>query len=592
LAPRSALPTLSRPILGGRRASSGLPDHPLAPAGEEISLSRGAPAVVAWVVVAGLVVYPMAELLAASFSFGDRVGLGAYWQAITATGLLAATAHSLLVAGVSTLAATIIGALLAYCLNALDMPLLGLWRMLVLLPYLVPPFIGAIAWVELLGPAGYLNRLLMGWFNLASPPLSIYGAGGIIFVLALHNYPLVYLALAGSIGQLDLTFQEAGQIAGARPWHVLRTISLPLLLPALLSGALLAFVTALADFGIPAILGFSRSYYVLTTLLFRELQNFSDPNNLSVGAALSFFLVAITVVVLLVQSRVLAGREFSSATSRATGLAAPHSRSARRTAVGLVALVALVADAAPLAAIFLTSVTRAWGLAPAISNWTLGNFQYVLFTLPITVRSIRNSFLLAVLAGILAVALGVLIAFCGQRLRRWGGRWLDLVAAAPYSLPGTVVALAFILAFARPIPILGWNLYNTFWILLIAYVARYLAFGVRTVAAGLTQVHASLEEAAASAGARASKRARDVLLPLLRPSMAAGFFLVFMPCLRELTVSILLWSQGNETVGVALFSLQDEGNITAAAALSLVVVAFVLVGQALGRKVAGRGLAF
>jgi iron(III) transport system permease protein len=201
-----------------------------------------------------------------------------------------------------------------------------------------------------------------------------------------------------------------------------------------------------------------------------------------------------------------------------------------------------------------------------------------------TKRAIRNSFFLAVSASTVTVFIGLIIAYIVVKTQTKGKQLLDITASMPYSVPGTVFALGMIIAWNKEF-FGSFGIYNTIWIILAAYIARYMAHAVRTTSASLAQIHDSLEEAGRISGARWTQSFRDIVLPLVRPGIFAGWFIIFMPALRELTISVLLWSAGNETLGVAVYNLQEGGDVTSASALAVVMVAVVLTGNLLIRQV-------
>jgi iron(III) transport system permease protein len=236
----------------------------------------------------------------------------------------------------------------------------------------------------------------------------------------------------------------------------------------------------------------------------------------------------------------------------------------------------------PLLSMFVTAVLRYWGAPMTAANLTLDNFAYVL-KFEAARRAIANSLLLAAAAATVTMFVGVVISYMQVKAKLKGSRTLDFLATIPYAVPHTVIAIAMILAWARP-PV---SLYGTLWIILVAYLAVYLPFAVRTTNSTLQQVHDSLEEAARVSGAKLFSRLRDIILPLARPGMIAGWILVFMPALRELTVSILLYAHHTETIGVVVYNLQDAGYREIAAALASIVMGLLIVGNLVIRKLSG-----
>ncbi len=523
-----------------------------------------------------LVVYPSLTLVANAFALDGRPTLQHLLRTIGDPGTYVTLRNSLVVSTASAALGTALGTALAWLIGRTDLPGRRVWETVALLPYMIPPFIGAIAWVYLLSPVGYLNQIWMAITGSPDPLLVIYGPVGIVFVLTLYGYPIVYAAMRGVLERMDPALEEAARIAGARTAHVLREITLPLMLPGILAGAVLLFMSSLANFGIPAVLGFPARYFVLPTKIYATILNFDMPNNLQVAAALAMWLVVVAGILLWLQRLMLRRGRFVVVTGQAT--------SVQRVALGpwkwalaaVLGLFGVISVVLPLGAILVTAVIRAYGLPPVAENLTLQHFATVLTGIPKVQRAFFNSLGLSAGAATIIMALALALAYLIARLRIRGANVLELVIAVPYAVPGTVVALAMILAWLRPVPVLHLGLYNTIWIILLAYVARFLVFGVRTVMAGMKQVHESLEEAARISGSTGAQAFRDIVLPIIRPSISAGWFLVFMPAMVELTLSILLFSAGHETIGVVVFGLHEEGKIALSAAVAfLVTVALV-----------------
>ncbi len=531
-----------------------------------------------------LVLYPSAVLILQSLLVEGRLSLGHYVRLARDPSTYSVLTNSLIVSLWATAGGTAIGVVLAWLVSRTDLPGRRLWRTLVLLPYMIPPFIGAMAWVYLLSPVGYVNQAWMALTGSPDPLFVIYGPAGIILVLMLYGYPIVYLTALGVLGRMDSSLEEAARMAGAGPARVMRDVTLPLILPGILAGALLLLMSSLANFGIPAIIGFPARYFVLTTKIYATILNFDLRDNLRVAAALSMWLVIVAAVVLRLQRTLLGRRRFTVIGGQPGPQRLVSLGAWRHPAAAALTVFVVVSVVLPIAAIVLTSLIRAYGLPPTVANMTLQHYATVMLGVPKVHRAIVNSLGLAAAASTIIVVLAVGIGYMLARARIRGGAFLELLLTIPYAVPGTVVALAMILAWVRPVPLLGIRLYNTIWILLLAYVARFLVFGVRTVMAGVAQVHESLEEAARISGASRAAAFRDIVLPNIRPSLVAGWFLTFIPAVAELTLSILLFSVGNETIGVVVFGLHDEGKIALAAAVSVIVMLALLVINLLSRS--------
>lgn len=538
------------------------------------------------VVFVGVVaVLPMLRLLFEAVAPGGQFGIDAILRAWVRPATQTALAHTLTVGVAGTLLSLALGLALALLVALTDIRGRAAIVFCFMLPLMIAPQVSALAWIQAFGP----NSALLKALGLAPPPGApnpLYGPGGIILLLGLQHAPLVFLAVRAGLRRLPRDLVEAAQAAGASPLRVVRDVVLPMILPAMVAGTGLAFVSAIGNFGIPALLGIPAGYTVLVTLIYQRLAGFG-PLVLPEVAALALLLALIALVGLALQ-RWRAGRSDVRAVSLAA--AAPGWRLGRwRGPVEMAVWSFLtVILALPLSALLATSLVPAYGVALSFARATSEHYAYVLFDYPAARRAFANSFALAgAAAGLLmlvSVPLAVLAEWRGRRLLRV----LTAVAEFPYALPGVVLAIAMILVFIRPIPILGLGIYNTVWIILLAYLARFLTLALRPVAAGLAQLDRSLDEAAQGCGAGFLVRLRSIVFPLVLPSAAAGAILVFLTAFNELTVSALLWSSGSETLGVIVFSLEQAGETTAAAAVAMLTVlatlGLMLAGSLLGRR--------
>lgn len=538
------------------------------------------------VVFLGAVVYPSLTLVWQGLARDGRLSLANLAAVLGDADSWHVLWNSLYVSAWTTVLGGAIGTGLALLVARTDLPARRVFRTALMLPYLIPPFIGALAWLALAGPVGFVNQLWMAVTGLEEPLFRIYGASGVILALVLYNYPLAYLTVLTSLERMNPALEEAARSAGATPARTARDVTLPLIAPAIGAGAILVFLSSMENFGIPAILGFPAKYFVLTTKIYATILDFDRPHHLGLAAALSLLLVAVAGGTLAVQRWVLGGRAYGL--TRGAGGEPPRFPLGRwrRMAAIAVALFLLATSGAPMAAILVTALTRAYGMPLGWGNLGLQNFHTLLFKVPAVWRALGNSLLLAASAASIVVALGCVIAYVQVRTRARGKWALDTLVVLPFAVPGTVVALAMILAFLRPM--LGIALYNTIWIILIAYVARFLALAVKPIAAAFTQVHVSLEEAARSSGASLPRSLRDITVPLIRTALVTGWLLAAVRASTELTLSVLLWSVGNETIGVMVFNMHEEGKVLLSSALAVLVMAVALTSNLLLQRLTSR----
>jgi iron(III) transport system permease protein len=520
-------------------------------------------------IVAILSVLPFARLLLEGVmpdgAFSDSVVRRVLSSATTWT----ATGHSLVTALGGTLLAVLIGSIVALIVSLTDIRGRNTFVFCYVMPLMLAPQVVALAWIQMFGPSSPLLRTL-GVAPALGARNPLYSPGGIILVLGIQYAPLVFLTLRAGLRTLPQELLEAALAGGARPLRVVRTIVLPLMTPPLLAGVALCFVSCLGNFGIPALLGIPGNYLVLPTLIYQRLAGLG-PGALADVAVLSVLIGMIAMVGIVAQDVLLSRRDFRTTSAAIEARAFELRRWRLPVEIGLWT-VAFLALALPLAALLMTSLIPAVGVPLNAATATLDNFRFVLFEHAATRRAFGNSFGLSAAAAIAIVLIVVPLAYFLVWRRSRLLRAVNLVAEVPYALPGVVLAIAAILLFLKPLPVVGFSLYNTIWIILFCYLARFLVLGLRPVVSGYHQLDRTLEEAAQVAGARLLRRLRTIILPLVAPAAAAGALLIFLTAFNELTVSALLWSTGSETLGVVFFSFQQGGDSNYAAALGMLTV--------------------
>ncbi|WP_245197559.1 ABC transporter permease [Jiella mangrovi] len=515
----------------------------------------------------------MGRLLFEAIAPGGRLDAAPLLEVLTAPSTLTATVHSLVTALGGTAISLALGTLLALAVALTDMRGKAALVFAFLLPLMIPPQVTALSWAQLAGPSSPL-LITLGLAPPLGAPNPLYSAEGIILLLGIQHAPLVFLAVRAGLRGLPREMIEAARACGAGRVFVLRTIILPMMTPSLVAGGALAFVSAIGNFGIPALLGIPAGYTVLPTLIYQRLASFG-PSIISDVAVLSILVGALAFAGFAAQSLLIGRRDFRSVGAPSEALRYRLGKARLPVEIFAWAIIVLIL-VIPLIALIATSLVSAYGVPLSATTMTLGNYAEVLLRQDATVRAFRNSFLLAGGASLLLMLLAVPFA----ALIVWrGGRFLKslaMLAEVPYALPGIVLGIAAILIFIRPLPILGFSLYNTIWIIFFAYLARFLTLSLRPVVGAVQQLDRGLDEAARMTGASYLFRLRTVLFPLLAPAAAAGAVLTFMTSFNELTVSALLWSAGNETLGVIVFNLDDGGFTVLASAVAVVTVVVIV----------------
>lgn len=517
------------------------------------------------------IAYPLVQILLQSVFVNGKFSLALHQEVFSRADNFAAVKNSLIVAGASTVFATLFGTIIAFIVVRTDIPFKPAVKFLFLLPFAIPPLFAAMGWVQLIGPVGYVTRSVQNLFSISSVPWNIYSQEGIIFVMAVTMYPFVFLIVSGALQRMDSSLEEVARISGSSNFQIMRHITLPLVKTAILAGAVLAFIAAIDNFGVPAVLGMRIRYYVLTTMIYESL---SIPN-IPLATAMSMLLVVLAFVAIYAM-RVVEGeaKQYAVIGGKSIRPSVMRLGPARPFVILFIAVTLFFFVILPILSLFLTSFIKYFGAPIAWENFSFDNYERVL-RMRNTVRAIANSLLLAPMAATILIVVASLISYLNVKAKIWGASKLDTLGMVPYALPGSVIGVAALLAWMRP-PI-GPSLYGTIWILLAAYLMRYMAFGLRSTRATLQQIHDSLEESAMTHGASRLRTIKDITFPLLKPGIISGWILIFLPAFRELTVSILIWSSGSETIGVLTFLMQDAGQPQRAAVLASLVMPIILI---------------
>lgn len=513
---------------------------------------------------------PMVRLLQEVVIPGGHLSFSAVVAGLEDPTAWMAARNSVVVGVGGALFALILGTLVALLVTVTDIRLTQTLVLCYVTPLMIAPQVTALSWLQVFGPSSPLLHVL----GIAPPlgtPNPLYSAGGIVALLGIQYGPLVFLIMRAGLRKLPRELVEASQASGAGPFRVIFTIVLPLMTPSIAGAASLAFVSCVGNFGIPAFLGIPASYTVLPTLIYQRLAG-GGPAVLSGVAYLSVLIGVIAMVGIYLQDRFARRRDFRIST---TSLAVEPYRLGRwRLSVELLMwLLVVVVLVLPLIGLVMTSLVRGYGIVLSPKTATLENYRFVLVGYDASRRAFANSFVLALSAAVFSVLVAIPVGYVIAWGRARWIRWLNLAVELPYALPGVVLAIAALLMFLRPIPFTGIQIYNTVWIILFAYLARFLVLAVRPTVNGYAQLDRALEEAAEIGGAGLFTRLRTIIFPLVAPAAIAGGLLIFMTALSELTVSALLWASGSETIGVVIFSFEQDGDSKYAAALSAIIVA-------------------
>ena len=552
-----------------------------------VRLRRIEPAAILWVAAAAvlifLVIAPTLRLLLASFEGTETGGftIANYITAYASQRRLIAFGNSLLYGLAVTAVALVFAVPTAWAVARTDMPGKGLVRATILGAFITPPYLGAIGWILLAGPnAGLLNRAWMALTGSSTGLFNVYSFPGLVLVTALYAFPYVFVFTADALDRISSEMEEAANILGASPLRTIFRVTLPLALPAIFGGAIVAFLDTIALFGTPAIIALPARINIMTLQLW---QFFEFPVRAEAAAAYAVPLILITIIMLAVQ-RMILGRRGYVAFSGKGGARQPMVLGALRwVALGYCLLICALAVFLPFAALGRAAFSKAWGVGFSFANFTLDNFGR-LFTDAASRRVIMNTFLYAAGSACLAVTLALIVAYIVNRRLVRGAGMLAVLCMTPLVIPGIVLAIGFYAVYAPP-PL---ALYGTGAILILGYATRFLPIAYTNCAAGLRALNPEMEEAVRILGGNRIYAMRRVVVPLLKKSLVGSWLLVFIPATRELSTAIFLVAAQTRVISVMILDLSENGSFEILAALGFFLLGITIMIVLAGYRLVGR----
>ena len=460
--------------------------------------------------------------------------------------------NTLIAASATMVLGTLIAFPLAWLVGRTNLYGRKFFRSLFVLTYMVPPYVGAMAWLRLLNPnVGDMNvflRTLFGMAPDATGPINIYSLGGLIWVLTTFYYPYAFITISRAMEKMDPTLEEASRISGASPLKTLFTVTLPMMTPSLIAGALLVFVCAASCYGIPSIIGAPGKVHTVTT---RIIEYYGlGTQGLNDATGLAVFLMVIAIIVLYVSDVVMAKKQYITVSGKSTRPNTVDLRGWRVPLTVMVSLFAVIVILIPFATILTTSFKVDVGKSLRDpGNFTLGQWTLI-FSRQETMDCLKNSLIFGAVTATVGIVIACVMSYLLQRTRIRGRKLPDFMITLGSGTPSVVIALGLIMTMKGDF---GVNIYNTAYIMIVAYLIKYLMMGMRTVVSAMSQIHVSLEECSQVSGASWLRTMFRITGPLIFPSIAAGWFLIFIPSFYELSMTTLLYSNTTKTIGFQLY---------------------------------------
>ena len=493
--------------------------------------------------------------------------------------------NSFLFATGSAVIATVLAATLAWIAIRTNAPFRRFFELTAIVPNIFPPVMLAVAWTVLLSPrTGLINRTLMDIFSLSEAPFNIYSLWGMVFVESLITTPLAFLIVSASLYSMDPSLEESARVAGSSNLQIAWRITFPIVRPALLSAAMLNFVRAIESFDTPAIIALPARIEVFTTKIYREAIGAFPPNqNLAATYAVSLLLITM-LFVYFYRGLTKRSERYVTVTGRGYRPTIIDLGKWRYLASAVAGVILIMIVVLPfLVMIYVSFITYVH--LPGVKTWellTLDNYVGNLSDTR-TYRALQNSLLLANGGATLCMLLATLTAWVTTKTKTAGRGVIEALTFIPWAFPGTALAIGLLWTYVYvPLPI-----YGTLWILLIAYITRFLPYGLRTMTSTIVQLHDDLPQASMVCGAGFLATFRRILLPLLRPGFLAGWIILATIYLREFSTSVFLYSPGAEPLGPLLYHFYVDGNLGPMCALGVIVsvvcVAMIIIARRIGR---------
>jgi len=533
-----------------------------------------------WAFLIGFVFYPLTRIFYDAFT--DDAGmltLANFHEFYTDSFYLRSLWKSLALGAAAVITTSVVGITVAYLLVRYEFPYRKTFSYLTMLPMILPPLVGVLGFVFILGRAGTVNVVLHDWFGLAQPVNFMYGVHGVLLVETVHLFPMMTLSILDALARVDPTLEEAAEGMGAPGWRRFLDVTLPLTTPGYISGALLVFIWTFADFVTPLVLGVQD---LLAPQAYLNIVQFVDRRIFRMGIVISALLVLLAIVFVIAAREYVAIKDYSS-----LGYSKVERRRlgpvTRWTAVTFLSLLMIVSFV-PQVGVALAAVGRGWSLTPVPVEYTTEFFRQVSVETP---KFIVNSLWFCAIAVVMCLVIGVPMAWIMARTQAPGRGAMDALTTLMLAIPGTAVGIAFVRAFNFPLPVVDVPLTGMWLILPLVLAVRRLPYTVRGSYSSLLLVHKSLEEAAENVGATKLRTFRDITVPLVWKGIFVGALFSFITSIQEASSTLFLTTGGNEMIPFGIFTFYIAGSQSQAAALGVILIALCAVSLFIVNRTAG-----
>ena len=547
-------------------------------------------------IVGFLTVCPVVMLILGSFSEGlgafGAFTLSKYVQAYTDPAFAEILVNTVVFIIGSAGVATVLALFLAFMNTRTNIPFKFLFRIISIIPMMVPHILFPVSWVLLLNPSnGMINLFIRQFFGIEGAALNIYTMAGMILVEGLLDLPIAYLVIAPAMSAFDVSLEESSRVCGASNLRTLTRITLPVLRPAILAAATLVIVRSLASFAVPSVIGMPGRIYVLSTHIYRVVAT-GYATDYGLAAAIGMSALAASITLIFVYRRLTQeGEKYVTVSSRGYRPTVIDLKGARIPLFGIVGLLSFVLIVLPVLVLFYTSLVP-YSMVPSARAVAMMSWKHwiAVFNDPVSLLSLKNSLYLGIGGATAGIVLAFFVSYVIVKVRTKGAGFLESLSFLSFSFPGIVVGIGFMWFFVRT------PLYATIWALFIGYIATYLPYGIRPLTSAFIQIHSHLEESSRVCGGGAFYTMRRIVIPLLIPGIVSGWILMATMFVRELSLSVVLSRPGTEVLAVQILRFSEDGLWGRLSALGILmifistalVVAASLIGSRFSRMEAGK----
>ncbi len=524
-----------------------------------------------------LVLTPLVQLFFGSISEKGNFTFKHWTEAFNSPLVQEAIFNTIFTSVSATIIATVVGVALALIISYTDIPFRNKFEFIFIIPLIIPPFLGAMAWDTLGNKEIGLINMVSRFLRLGTI-FNIESLFGLIFVLAIYTTPFVFLTTSSVLKMQNPAFMESAKVCGSRKFYRFFHVLLPLVKPGIISGTILAFITSTVLFGVHSVIGMPANIFLVTTVIYRYIGLY--PINFGIASVLALILLIIGILPTYAQIKFLGRKKYVTITGKGFKPSVACLGKWKYLAFSVCLIYLIVSVFLPYFVLLFRSLNpyvfaSDMSVKDIFSNWSLKSYKYVLFDSEPSKRAFINSIILASLTATSCVLLSMVTSYIITRTNIKGRGILNILCTAPLAIPGIVLAVGLIWAYSTP-PLL---LYGTFVILLIAYITKGLPFASKSTLSSFLQVDSELEEVARVSGASWIRQFYSIILPLIKPGILVAWMIVFCITLTELGASIVLFSYGNEVIGTVMYSLWDDAwisRVSAIAIITMIITLFVI----------------